>query len=127
MTTEAIKAARAEMAAADAEIGAVAKLMAAAKAFKEAGRDKLRAALLDRDAAMPKCVLRTAGWGSGKHSDVEVVIIRKTAKSVFVRTPGDDDDTGKQFRTDKHGNWRPYPADGGIGGSKQLIFEGGAS
>ena len=126
--TDAIKAARAELAAAGRHRDAAELALAAEKKLVNAAHQSLGAALIARDAAMPRCILRTRKQYSGKSSDREVCVIRRTAKSAFVRTLGDDDDVGQQYRQDKLGRWWSYPSKSGLWGDVcELIFEDGAS
>lgn len=123
MTTEAIKSAKTAMAAAALAMGEAKKVMASAKAVMDAAREQYNIACIARDANLPKCILRSGGRYSGKPTDFEVCIIKKTAKAVFVRRPGVDDDVGMQFRKSRHGGWYPYPTKGGrMGDSGQLIL-----
>ena len=128
LAAAAINAARAALAAAGQRRDAAELALAAEKKLVSEARHSLGAALLARDAAMPRCILRTRKQCSRDHNDREVCIVKKTAKSVFIRTFGVDNDVGQQYRQDKFGRWRPYPAPSGMWDDAcELIFEDGAS
>ena len=126
--TAAIKTARAELAAAGQRRDAAELALIAEKKLVSAAHQSLGAALLARDATMPRCILRTSNRHSRGHIDREVCIVKKTAKSVFIRTFGVDNDVGQQYRQDKFGCWRPYPTPSGMWDDAcELIFEDDAS
>lgn len=69
---------------------------------------ELRDAKVAADAHLPRAAIVTYGWRSGKReSQIEVVVVKRTDKSVTVRVPGAD--STRQFRL-KGEKWRPYPS-----------------
>lgn len=123
MSTEAIKVAQAGLAAAQDVRDVAEKALDAAKKAVARAADNLHAARLECDKAMPQAVIRKkeSRW-SDKVSETLVVIIRRTPKTLFVRRPGDANETGDQCRL-KCGRWWVYPKPESWDPSRELILK----
>lgn len=124
MTTEAIKDAQAELEAKTEAVCRAEKALEAAKQEARTAREKLHAARLERDKALPSAIVRKKEYRwSGRSDEAPVVIVRRTAKTVFVRRTGDENETGDQYRLDKCGRFWAYPSPESWEPSRELILE----
>ncbi len=79
----------------------------------------LRSAMLRADEALPKAVMVTIDWLGSKRCSCDVVIVRRTAKQINVRIPGDTT-VVRSFRQDRYGAWFEYPRGGRYSGTFKL-------
>lgn len=102
---EAVEAARLRLQQAEAELTAARNALGFALGA-------LRGARLAADAKLPTAKMEEMSW-SGKITSSDMVITKRSAKSISVRYPGAD--SGYTFREDGRGTWMQYPRLKGFG------------
>ena len=73
----------------------------------------LRAAVLERDEALPVAWHITHRWRLGERQEVDrarVCVTRRTSRAVFTRRIGNINDAETQWRKDSAGQWCRYPS-----------------
>lgn len=81
----------------------------AAEAAQGKAYAEMEAAQVAADRLLPTCIMHSTGWRSGKQEHSRRYIVKKTAKTVFVKMAGQADDRAQQFRLGKSGQWDQYP------------------
>ncbi|MEN9489596.1 MAG: hypothetical protein RJA63_45 [Pseudomonadota bacterium] len=71
-------------------------------------RDEMNAAQLDADQLLPTCVRHYKSGRDGLTVD-RVVVVKRTPKSVTVKSAGCSDDNASLFKADKDGVYRISP------------------
>ena len=106
----------------NAEVLAAEEALERAKAVRDAANATLKAAVqavFDAEQALWRAKVRAddhlpradscaAGWAAGGVIRRAVVIVRRTAKTITTRTPGQPEEQ-QQWRKDKDGKWRQWP------------------
>ena len=71
---------------------------------------EMEAAQVAADRLLPTCDLHSYGKFSGKRTRELRCVIKRTAKTAYVKIIGIPDDRAQQFRIDKDGRrWNPFP------------------
>lgn len=117
-----LEAAEQRVKAADDEVRRLKSLLAEAQASCASACKDAQAARVERDAELPRAVVRPHSRGWGNTLEYEVCVIKRTAKSVWVRLPGGKED--HQYRLNKSGAWAPYPKPF-IGCTSELVLADG--
>ena len=117
-----LEAAEQRVKAADDEFNRIKSLLAEAHASCASACKDAQDARVERDAELPRAVVRPHSRGWGNADECEVCVIRRTAKSVWVRRPGGKVD--HQYQLNKAGTWAAYPKSHSGYGS-ELVLAGG--
>lgn len=76
------------------------------------------------DAKLPTAKMEEFDWSGRKTTQIDMVITKRSAKSITVRYPGADPgtDAGYTFRDDGSGTWMQYPRPRSYGSkSRKLV------
>ena len=106
---------------ANAEVLAAEEALERAKAVRDAANVTLKAAVqavfdaeqalwgakVRADDHLPRADSCAAGWAAGEVIRGAVAIVRRTAKTITTRFPGQPEE--QQWRKDKDGKWRQWP------------------
>lgn len=93
--------------------------LAIAKTSLDEAAARLRQARINADKSLPSAVRYRQQYRNANPTSTNVVIIKRTGKTIWARSPGERDENATMYRSNG-GRWARYPARGGFYGREWI-------